>query len=405
MQWHREITRLQWRTLIAAQLGWMLDAMDVMLYSFALTTIRAEFHLSSAAAGALGAAPLVTSALGGMLFGWLSDRYGRARALMWSILAFSAFTAFTATSRTVGELVFWRAIVGIGLGGEWAAGSVLVAETWPAQHRGKAIGLMQSAWAVGYLLAALLAALVLPCGDGVRCSWRECCRRWRRCGSGAIFRSRAKWIRARARPVAGHCATLLRPPLVRHVVLFTAMCSCVLFGYWGMFTWLPAYLSSPIERGGAGLSVIRSSAWIVPLQIGAFFGYFSFGFFADRVGRRPAFLTFVLMTAVLVPIYGLMGRNAALLLAMGPLVGFFGHGYFSALGAMAAELFPAAVRTTAQGFCYNFGRALAGFAPVTVGALADRHGIGAALAFTSIFFVAGGMLMLLLPETRGQELR
>src|SRR5260370_1742425 len=161
MQWHREITRQQWRTLIAAQLGWMLDAMDVMLYSFALTTIRAEFHLSSAAAGALGAAPLVTSALGGMLFGWLSDRYGRARSLMWSILAFSAFTAFTATSRSVGELVFWRAIVGIGLGGEWAAGSVLVAETWPAQHRGKAIGLMQSAGAGGYLLAALMAALVL----------------------------------------------------------------------------------------------------------------------------------------------------------------------------------------------------------------------------------------------------
>src|ERR1039457_1818144 len=162
MQWHREITRQQWRTLVAAQLGWMLDAMDVMLYSFALTTIRAEFHLSSAAAGALGAAPLVTSALGGILFGWLSDRFGRARALMWSILAFSAFTGFTATSRSVGELVFWRAIVGIGLGGEWAAGSVLVAETWPAEHRGKAIGLMQSAWAVGYLLAALLAAGMLP---------------------------------------------------------------------------------------------------------------------------------------------------------------------------------------------------------------------------------------------------
>ena len=110
------------------------------------------------------------------------------------------------------------------------------------------------------------------------------------------------------------------------------MCSCVLFGYWGMFTWLPAYLSSPVERGGAGLSVIRSSAWIVPLQIGAFFGYFSFGFFADRVGRRAAFLTFVLMTALLVPVYGLLGRNVALLLAIGPLVGFFGHGYFSALG-------------------------------------------------------------------------
>ena len=404
MQWHRDITRLQWRVLIAAQLGWMLDAMDVMLYSFALTAIRAEFHLSSAAAGALGAAPLVTSALGGMLFGWLSDRFGRARALMWSILAFSAFTAFTATSRSVGELVFWRAIVGIGLGGEWAAGSVLVAETWPARHRGKAIGLMQSAWAVGYLLAALLAALVLPLWG-----WRPLFL------AGVLPALATLWIRRNipeppqwtrpAHSLSGALAALFRPPLVRHVLLFTAMCSCVLFGYWGMFTWLPAYLGSPVERGGAGLSVIRSSAWIVPLQIGAFFGYFSFGFFADRVGRRPAFLTFVLMTALLVPIYGLLGRNAALLMAIGPLVGFFGHGYFSALGAMAAELFPAAVRTTAQGFCYNFGRAIAGLAPVTVGALADRHGIGAALAFTSIFFVAGGLLMLLLPETRGRELQ
>src|SRR5215467_10759699 len=157
MTWHREISREQWRTLVAAQLGWMLDAMDVMLYSFALTAVRSEFQLSGAAAGALGALPLVTSAAGGMLFGWLSDRYGRARALVWSIL-----TAFTAASHTVGELVFWRALVGIGLGGEWAAGSVLVAETWPEEHRGKAIGLMQSAWAIGYLVAALLSAAVLP---------------------------------------------------------------------------------------------------------------------------------------------------------------------------------------------------------------------------------------------------
>src|SRR3954453_640870 len=162
MQWRREITSQQWRTLFAAQLGWMLDAMDVMLYSFALTTIRSEFQLSSGGAGALGAAPLVTSAIGGMLFGWLSDRYGRARALMWSILAFSILTGLTATARSIPELVFWRTLVGIGLGGEWAAGSVLVAETWPAAHRGKAIGLIQSAWAIGYILAAILAAAVLP---------------------------------------------------------------------------------------------------------------------------------------------------------------------------------------------------------------------------------------------------
>ena len=157
MQWRREITLAQWCTLFAAQLGWMLDAMDVMLFSCALTGVRTEFRLSSAAAGAFG----------GIFFGWLSDRYGRARSLVWSILAFSAVTAFTATARSVPQLVFWRALSGIGLGGEWAAGSVLVAETWPQRHRGKAIGLMQSAWAVGYLLAALLAAVILP-----RWGWR-----------------------------------------------------------------------------------------------------------------------------------------------------------------------------------------------------------------------------------------
>src|SRR5438270_3356234 len=145
MEWHRDITRYQWRTLVAAQLGWLLDAMDVMIYSFALTQIRGEFHLSGAAAGALGALPLVTSVAGGVGFGWISDRYGRTRAMVWSILCFSVLTALTATSRTVGMLALWRALTGIGLGGEWAAGSALVAESWPEEHRGKAIGLMQCA--------------------------------------------------------------------------------------------------------------------------------------------------------------------------------------------------------------------------------------------------------------------
>jgi len=404
MSWRHQITRDQWRTLFAAQLGWMLDAMDVMLYSFALTAVRSEFHLTSASAGALAAAPLVTSAIGGMLFGWLSDRYGRARALMWSILAFSILTGLTATSRSIPELVFWRTLVGIGLGGEWAAGSVLVAETWPAEHRGKAIGLMQSAWAIGYILAAVLAAAVLPAWG-----WRPLfligvlpalVTLWIRRG----IAEPPKW-RAPIHTMTSAMGALFRPPLRRTVLLVAALCSSVLFGYWGLFTWLPTYLSTPIERGGAGMSILKSSAWIVPLQIGAFFGYVSFGFFADRVGRRPAFITFVLATALLVPVYGLLGRNAVLLMLMGPLVGYFGHGYFSVMGAMMAELFPSAVRTTAQGFCYNIGRALAGLAPVTVGALADRLGIGAALGFTSIFFAAGAGIMLLLPETRGEELK
>jgi MFS family permease len=392
MSWHSEITREQWRTLVAAQLGWMLDAMDVMLYSFALTAIKGEFQLSGASAGALAALPLVTSAVGGMLFGWLSDRYGRARALVWSILTFSLLTAFTATSRSVGELVFWRALVGIGLGGEWAAGSVLVAETWPERHRGKAIGLMQSAWAIGYLLAAVMSAAVLP-----KWGWRPLfvlgvlpalAALWMRRG----VREPAKWSRP-SHSMGGAMAGLFRGAMRRNVLLMSALCSCLLFGYWGLFTWLPAYLASPVAKGGAGLGIVGSAAWIAPLQVGAFFGYISFGFCADRFGRVPAFLAFVLTTAALVPVYGLAGRHAGLLLALGPLVGYFGHGYFSVLGAMAADLFPPELRTTAQGFCYNIGRALAGLAPYTVGALADRYGIGTALAFTSVFFVAGAGVM------------
>jgi MFS family permease len=160
--WYRTITRRQWKALFAAQFGWMLDAMDVMLYAFALTVIRREFDLSSAEAGALASVTLVASAVGGILFGMISDRIGRARALMYSILAYSIFTALTATSGSVAQLVVWRTLVGLGMGGEWSAGSVLVSETWPAEHRGKAIGLMQSGWAIGYILAALLSALILP---------------------------------------------------------------------------------------------------------------------------------------------------------------------------------------------------------------------------------------------------
>jgi MFS family permease len=403
MAWHSDITRSQWRVLGAAQLGWMLDAMDVMLYAFALTAIRDEFRLTSAAAGALASITLIASAFGGIVFGMLADRIGRARVLVWSILIYSVFTALTATAGTVGQLILWRALVGIGLGGEWSAGSVLVAETWPAAHRGKAIGLMQAGWAIGYIMAALLAAAVLPAWG-----WRPLF------AAGLAPALLAVWIRLRVpeppgwKPARGRRASgagaLFRPPLARRTVLASAMAAAVLFAYWGLFTWIPGYLSSPVARGGAGMSVVRSSAWIVPMQVGAFFGYALFGFLADRFGRRPVFLSFVLGAAALVPVYGQWSRSQAVLMALGPLVGFFGHGYFSVFGVMLAELFPTAVRATGQGLCYNLGRGLSALAPWVIGALADRYGIGSALALPSVFFAAGGALVLLLPETRGQRL-
>jgi MFS family permease len=397
MAWYSSITRAQWKTLAAAQFGWMLDAMDVMLYAFALTAIRDEFHLSSAAAGAMASATLLASAFGGVLFGVLADRIGRARALVYAILIYSGFTGLTATATGVAALLVWRTLVGMGMGGVWSAGSVLVAESWPAEHRGKAAGLMQSGWAIGYILAALLAAAVMP-----RWGWRPLFV------LGVAPALLAVWVLTRvqeprrapspARPLA------LSPALWRTAAIASSVTSCVLFAYWGLFTWIPSYLSSPVARGGAGMSVVQSTGWIVPMQIGSFFGYTLFGFLADRFGRRPVFLTFVLAAAVLVPVYGQWGRHQTALMLMGPLIGFFGHGYFSVFGAMLAELFPAAIRATAQGLCYNVGRAASALAPFTIGALADRFGIGSALAFTSVFFAAGGALIFLLPETRGEEL-
>jgi MFS family permease len=392
--WTREIPRNQWRVLFAAQLGYLLDAMDVLLFSFALSTVRSEFHIGSAAAGAIAAVPMLTSALGGALFGYLADRYGRARALSWSILSFSLLTALTATSRTIPQLILWRSLAGIGLGGEWAAGSVLVAETFPGRHRAKAIGIMQSGWALGYMAASLLAALVLP-----RWGWRPLF------AAGVLPAFFTWWIRRnipeppewKKADRSSSIAPLLRPPLAGRLALLSTLCCCLLFGYWGLFTWIPTYLSTPIAHGGAGLSIVKSSGWLLPMQAGAFFGYILFGYFADRLGRRTAFLIFVLTTAALIPIYGLCGRSAAILLALGPLIGFFGHGYFSSLGVIAAEMFPPSSRATAQGFSYNIGRALSAIAPATVGALADRYGIGAALGFTSAFFLCAAALIPTLP--------
>ena len=402
MAWHSEITRHQWRALAAAMLGWTLDAMDVMLYAFALTAIRDEFGMTSGGAGALVSITLIASAIGGAGFGILADRIGRARALVYSILTYSVFTACTAFSGSVSELALWRALVGFGLGGEWSAGAVLVAETWPARHRGKAIGIMQSGWAIGYALAAVLAAAIMP-----RWGWRVLFV------AGILPAALALWIR-RAVPEpeiwrrksgpGAPLSTLWRRDIRRHGILATAMAATVLFAYWGLFTWVPTYLATPLERGGAGMSLVRSAAWIVPMQTGAFFGYVLFGFLADRFGRRPVFLFFVLAAAVVVPAFGLSGRRAGALLLLAPLVGFFGHGYFSVFGAMLAELFPSTIRATAQGLCYNVGRAVSALAPFVIGMLADSIGVGAALALPSLFFLASAGLILLLPETRGEAL-
>lgn len=195
---------------------------------------------------------------------------------------------------------------------------------------------------------------------------------------------------------------LIRPPLRFRVLIATATTAALLFSYWGLFTWVPTYLSS--HDGGAGLGIVKSTAWIIPMQVGAFFGYTSFGFLADRFGRKPTFIAFVLGAAAIVPIYGASARSELTLMLLGPVVGFLGHGYFSLFGAMLAELFPSTMRGTAQGFCYNAGRAASALAPWAIGSMADRRGLGFALGATSILYVIGAGLVLMLPETRGKEI-
>jgi len=404
--WWSEIDGVAWRALIAGGTGWMLDAMDVLLLTFALGDIKKEFGLvGDAAAGNLMSVTLLASALGGAVSGVLADRIGRVRMLTISILFYSVFTALSATAQTIEQLYVWRALVGLGLGAEWSAGSVLIAETWPAKHRGKAIGLMQSGWALGYIAATVLSAAVLP-----QFGWR-----WL-FAFGILPALLLVWIRRNVpEPTVWACSVttgqawrvalgvLLKPPYSYRAMVATALTTCLLFAYWGLITWLPQYLARPADQGGAGMSMVKSAGWLIPMQIGAFLGYVTFGFIADRFGRRPTFIIFVLGAAVMVPLYGMSAKYPSVLMAIGPLVGFFGHGYFSVFGAILAELFPSGVRATAQGVCYNLGRGLSALAPTAIGAM-SAGGLGRALAMTSVLYVVGAGLVMLLPETRGKEI-
>jgi MFS family permease len=412
LPWYRTIGPEPWKALLAAKLGWMLDAMDFLIYVMAIGRLKAYFGFGDDTAGLLGTITLLTSAAGGLLFGVVADKVGRTRALMATILIFSLCSLGAATSQSLVQLLIWRALLGIGMGGEWASGAVLVSETWPARHRAKAISIMQSGWALGYILAAAVAALMLDVLDLGAEAWRwlfvvgalpAVVVLWVR---RAVGEPRVWAERRTAAAPANPFAVLLGPGLWSRTVLATLLTTSVQFGYWGLFFWLPGFLATPVEQGGAGMSLVRSAAWIIPMQVGAYFGYLSFGFLADRFGRRRTFILFLMAAALLVPVYGRLARSPEVLLVLGPLLGFVGHGYFSLFGAFLAELFPTAVRATGQGLTYNCGRALGALAPFTIGALAGvpQVGIGSALALTSAFFLTGAVLILLLPDTSGKAL-
>ncbi len=404
MRWWREGTPEGRRAVVAAGLGWMLDAFDVTLFALVLPALRRDLALSTAAGGALGSIALLAAAAGGVWFGWIADRFGRTRALMASIMLYSVFTAACGFATSFTQFVFFRIGLGLGMGGEWASGATLVSETWPAEHRGKALAFMQSAWAIGYALAAAVNYLVQP-----TFGWR------------AVFfvgilpafltiwvRQSVKepdlWLQAKKQHVSRSTLSLLfSNGLAPLTIALTMMNACTLFGWWSFNLWLPSFLQEPASRGGLGLQMLSSSTMILVMQLGMWLGYITFGFVSDRIGRKRTYITYLLLAALLLFVY-VSVRAPLVLLGLGPFVAFFATGYFSGFGAVTAEIFPTSIRGTAQGFTYNIGRIVSAAAPFAVGTLAQTHGFGAALSISSLAFLMAALAWKWIPETRGRAL-
>ncbi len=394
--WLAEASAEQKRTLVAASLGWMLDSMDVMLYAFVLGEVQREMHLSAAASGAMMSATLIAAAVGGIGFGWFADRFGRVRALTFSMLIYSLATALCGLTQTAAQLMICRVVLGLGMGGEWASGAALVAETWPAQHRGKALAVVQSSWAIGYALGAAVAALVMP-----HFGWRAVffagiapalVAFWVRRG----MREPAEWQRQRApRPPV---VLLFRGRLGRNMAICATMNAATLFAWWGLFTWVPHFLSLSSSEGGRGLSIVDTSLWTIVMQAGTFLGYVIFGYIADQFSRKFTYIGYLVAAAIMAPLFAFV-RNADALLILGPLVGFFGTGYFSGFSVIASELFPTHLRGSAMGFAYNIGRLASAAAPYVVGRVSETAGISFALSITSAAFLLAALIAMGLPAS------
>jgi MFS family permease len=401
--WHEADTRAR-RAFVAASLGWMLDSFDVMLYAMVLAALIEDptLHLSLPMAGILNSVTLLAAAAGGIAFGVIADRLGRKRALMAAVLIYSIFTAACGFAQSALQLAVFRILLGLGMGGEWATGAALVSESFPARHRGKALAFVQSAWAIGYGLAALVNLIVMPLWG-----WRGVFF------IGVLPALFTLWIRRRVEDPPmwqsapaidrGRLSALFKPDIVRVTVAIALMNSCCLFAWWGLNGWVPAYLRLSPAQGGIGLSSSTMSWFVIAMQAGMWFGYVTFGFMADAIGRKRTYVIYLVTAAVLLPMYGIL-RAPLVLLLLGPFVAFFGTGYFSGLGALVAELYPTTVRATAAGFCYNFGRIASAAAPYTVGSVAQSNGFGAAFTIAGAAFLFAAFAWIWIPETRNREL-
>jgi MFS family permease len=406
--WISELVPAERRTFGACVGGWALDAMDVQLYSFVIPALIATWGITRGQAGMLGTAALVVSAFGGWLAGWFADRFGRVRTLQIAILWFAVFTFLSGLAQNFGQLFATRSLLGLGFGGEWAAGAVLLGEVIRPEHRGKALGAMQAGWAVGWAVAALLYAFffsILP----PQTAWRAMflvgilpaffvfwVRRY--VEEPAVYlESRAQLAASGDRP---SFFEIFHRPLLRTTILGSVMGTGAQGGYFAITTWLPTFLRT--ERG---LSVLNSAGYLAVSIAGAFFGYLSGGYLADRIGRRLTFLVFAMGAGTIAVTYTMFQFGSTTMLVLGFPLGFFASGVFSAMGPFFTEHFPTRVRGVGQGFAYNVGRATGALFPMLVGVLSARIPLGRAIGlFAAIAYGTMAVAAFFLSETRGKVL-
>ncbi|SDA22353.1 Predicted arabinose efflux permease, MFS family [Methylobacterium sp. UNC378MF] len=406
--WVKDTSPAERRVLGAAFAGYGVDAFDYMVYTFLIPTLVVVWGLTKVEAGNIATAALVTSAIGGWAAGVLADRYGRVVVLQGTVAWFTLFTVLSGFTQSYEQLLVTRALQGFGFGGEWSVGSVLIAETIQARYRGKAVGLVQSSWAVGWACAAIAFWAVFALAEPA-VAWRILF--W----LGALPSVLIFWIRrniedpevyrqtrAAMRDVGdtGSFLDIFSRPLIGRTVLASLLATGMQGGYYAVTTWLPTYLKT--ERN---LSVLNTSGYLLMLIFGSFVGYLTSAWLSDRIGRRLGFVLFGFCAGILVLAYTLIPITDPVMLVLGFPLGFFLSGVFSGMGAFLSELFPSRIRGSAQGFCYNFGRATGAICPALVGHLSGSLTLGIAIGVVA----AGAYCLvivaaLLLPETAGRAL-
>jgi MFS family permease len=404
LAWFKDLTTVERRTMVACFGGWSLDALDVQIFSFVIPSLLAVWGITTAEAGVLATVTLVVSSFGGWMAGAASDRFGRVRILQITILWYAFFTFLCGFAQDFNQLFVLKALQGLGFGGEWAAGAVLMGEVIRDKYRGRAVGIVQTGWSVGWGTAALLFTL-LSANLPETLTWRVMF--WIGLAPAALVFWIRRYvdepaIRPRTDETAGlmHLFSALKPPYLATTWRVAMMVTGAQGSSYAITTFLPLYLKT--ERH---LTSVGTGSYLLVLILGAFFGFLSGAYLADAIGRKATFLVSAIGSVVLMLVYLFAPLSNNLILPVGFFLGYINLMMFSPMGPFMTELFPSAVRGVGQGFCYNAGRGIGAVFPALVGILAARLGLAAAIAVFSFCGLAMMILaLLMLPETKGRSL-